>query len=371
MWGPLRFDVGRGPPVMLNSRWPDKLETWFAAQRRDMPWRDNPSLYNVWISEVMLQQTRVTAVIPYFERFIERFPNVQALAKARIDDILMLWEGLGYYSRAKNIHAAARQIVAKSSGLPQSFLEWIELPGIGPYTAAAIASIALGEKVPAVDGNVLRVMSRFLGRRYIVSDAASMNKIREFLKPFMESVNPSVFNQALMETGAMICLPRNPRCDCCALVEDCFAHRMGRIKEFPLKKRGKMPPHHVEVAGVICRKAKLLVCKSYRGKMLHGLWEFPRYQVKNHDKARYGIASLMLRETGLSVGSVSPLITLSHAYSHFSVTVHVFSCQWIAGTLKSGLRASSRWISPSTLNQIPMSRVSRRICSSLKKGSLF
>lgn len=357
--------------MTLNSKWPNKLEKWFAEQQRDMPWRENPSPYNVWISEVMLQQTRVAAVIPFFERFTARFPNVQALAKARLEDVLLIWEGLGYYSRARNIHAAARQIVGESGGrLPQSFLEWLELPGIGPYTAAAIASIAFGEKVPAVDGNVLRVMSRFLGKRFVVSDTASIKKITAFLKPVMEKVTPSFFNQALMETGALICLPRNPRCHHCALAEDCFAFRTDRVKEFPLKKRGRIPPHQVEVAGVIQKNGKFLICKTYRGKMLQGLWEFPRFQVAKHNNTKNGVMALLRRETGLSVGSVSPLMKLRHAYSHFIVTVHVFSCQWVAGILKSGVRDRSRWMDIPAMNRIPMSRVSRRIFHPLKEEAL-
>lgn len=356
--------------MVLTSRWPDRLLDWFARQRRQMPWRDDPSPYNVWISEVMLQQTRVSVAVPYFNRFIAAFPNVYALAKARLEDVLVIWEGLGYYSRARHIHAAASQIVGKYNGaLPQSFRDWIELPGIGTYTAAAIASIAYGEKVPAVDGNVLRVMSRFLGQKYVVSNTASIRKVIAVLRPVIEAVNPSLFNQALMETGAMICLPRNPRCRHCALAPECFAFRTDQVHEFPLKKSGKVAPHHFEIAAVIRKRGNVLISKTYRDNMLRGLSEFPRLEVKNPYNIKNDFSLLVLKETGLSVGSAAPLLTIRHAYSHFAVTVHVFECQWIKGVLKSGLRGRFRWIGAQMFDKIPMSRVSRRICASLKENA--
>lgn len=210
------------------TAWADRLLHWFTINRRPMPWRDDPSPYKVWVSEVMLQQTQVATVIPYFERFIRRFPDVQTLAEADPQDVLKHWEGLGYYSRARHLQAAARLIAGDLNGcFPASATAWQTLPGIGDYTAAAIASITLGEPVPAIDGNVLRVMSRRLGIRKTVTLPAVRETIRATLVRPLQTADPSSFNQALMELGALVCRPKKPPCEDCPLNADCIAFRKG------------------------------------------------------------------------------------------------------------------------------------------------
>lgn len=212
------------------------LLDWFDRHRREMPWRDEPSPYKVWISEIILQQTRVEQGTPYFHRFIERFPSVQRLAEASQDEVLRLWQGLGYYSRARNLHKAAKAIIEKGS-FPQSAAEWKNLPGVGDYTANAISSIAFGEPVPAVDGNVMRVLTRFNGWHDDISSQQTYRKIRAMAEMVMPANRPGDFNQALMELGALVCTPRQPDCNDCPLLNGCIAAKTSTTHLLPVKSK--------------------------------------------------------------------------------------------------------------------------------------
>jgi A/G-specific adenine glycosylase len=256
------------------------LSAWFERQKRVLPWRDDPSLYRVWVSEIMLQQTQVVTVVPYFERFIARFPTVQALAQASEDEVVREWAGLGYYSRARNLHRAARLIAA--GGFPRDRGGWLEVPGVGDYTAGAILSIALGEPEAILDGNVERVLSRVrrVGRQK--GDAAFKARLWRLSRAFVErswdlGVSPSVVNQALMELGAMVCAPKKPRCLLCPLSGVCRARMEGVQEEYPPRKKPKQwVAVEEEVHCVLDGEGRVLLERREKGEWRAGLWDFAR-----------------------------------------------------------------------------------------------
>ena len=258
----------------MRDRFRRKLLAWYCAHRRDLPWRVNHDFYRVWISEIMLQQTRVEAVIPYFERFLTRFPDPATLARAPESDVLAQWSGLGYYGRARNLHRAARQIAA--AGIPRTYSELAGLSGVGPYTAAAIGSIALDLPYAAVDGNVIRVISRLLNDASEVSSPRVRERLAEEAQRLLDPVCPGDFNQAMMELGATVCVPRNPLCGLCPVVEMCAARAAGRERELPVK-RGKPAPNEIELDLLVFTKKEsvFLIQRAASEKRLAGFWELP------------------------------------------------------------------------------------------------
>ena len=261
----------------LLSRIPEPLIAWYLATARQLPWRENRNPYRIWISEIMLQQTRVAAVIPYFLRFMERLPTVQALADAPEEELLKLWEGLGYYSRARNLQNAARVICEKFGGVfPTRHEDILSLPGIGPYTAGAIASIAFGQPTPAVDGNVLRVVSRLTAWDADLSKETEKKKITELLSAVYPAGRCGEFTQALMELGATVCAPNSaPDCPVCPLRLLCMAERNGTWDKYPVIPPKK--PRRIEKKTVLILRCgeRVAVHKRTPGGLLGGLWEFP------------------------------------------------------------------------------------------------
>jgi A/G-specific adenine glycosylase len=331
-----------------------------------MPWRTDPSPYKVWISEIMLQQTQVVTVIPYFDRFVAAFPTLESLAAADLHDVLRLWEGLGYYSRARNLHRAARHVVTECEGrIPTDSNDLRKLPGIGPYTAAAIASIAFGEAIPTVDGNVLRVFSRFWGIAKPIRDRQVSEDIAARLTPLIRQVNPSYFNQAIMETGALICRPRQPLCMQCLLSKSCVAFKTGRTSELPVVLRQPKLPHQTIAVGVIWKRGKVLIARRQEERMLGGLWEFPGGKKQKGETLRQTAEREIREETGLSVGVGEPMITIKHAYSHFRITLTAFRCTWIRGTPRPKASTALKWIEPSELPAYPFPRANRKIAELL------
>ena len=348
------------------TSWPRELVRWFETDHRPMPWRSDPSPYNVWISEIMLQQTQVVTVIPYFDRFIRRFPSFQVLAAAELQEVLKLWEGLGYYSRARNLHRAARMIMEEYGGTPPATAgELRQLPGIGPYTAAAIASIAFGEPVPSVDGNVLRVCSRLWGIATPMRDKALADDVRARLVPLIRTVNPSHFNQAMMETGALICKPRNPHCDQCLLSRHCVAFKTNRTDELPVVEKTVKGPHYRIATGVIWKGKRILIARRRDDQMLGGLWEFPGGKRLKGEKLEQTAAREILEETGLKVRVWAPYATVKHAYSHFQITLTAYRCDWLSGRAHPKASVELKWILPAELSEYPMPRANRRIAEAI------
>ena len=251
------------------------LENWFVQVKRPMPWRRRPSPYVCWLSEIMMQQTTYAAVLPYYERFLEKFPTVEKLAASKEGEVLKAWEGLGYYARARNLLKAAQKIV--KGRWPRTSAEWAQIPGVGPYTAAALSSVLNGERVPVVDGNVARVFARFWKLTDDFSKLPARAKLAERLRPEIEKCRvPGDFNQAMMELGALVCTPKNPDCEKCPLAKTCAAKKDGSWTDYPVKKGKKDLPVR-KVTSVIIRDAKgrVLLVQNREGGLLKGLWELP------------------------------------------------------------------------------------------------
>ncbi|MDI9502600.1 MAG: A/G-specific adenine glycosylase [Peptoniphilaceae bacterium] len=291
----------------------DALLQWFDANRREMPWREEPSPYRVWVSEIMLQQTRVSAVIPYFMRFIEQLPDVYALAAAKEDTLLLLWQGLGYYSRASNLQKAAAIIVEEHRGvIPSDYETLLTLPGIGPYTAGAVASIAFGEKVAAVDGNVLRVFTRVLEWYEDIQKTQTKRRIKEEAEARMPEDRPGDFNQSLMELGAMICLPQNPLCGKCPVREFCKARRNGTQRELPVKTGKKPVQEEKRTVFLLTAKNTLAIRKREATGLLKNMWEFLHTQ--GHLKEEE--ACLWLKNQGMQPVHMEKGPSYTHIFSH-------------------------------------------------------
>ncbi len=346
------------------AKWVERLLAWFGAHRRPMPWRDDPSPYRVWVSEIMLQQTQVVTVIPYFERFIARFPDVANLAAADTQEVLKLWEGLGYYSRARNLLKAARLVVERDDGqFPVTSAEWMTLPGVGEYTAAAVASIAQGEAVPSVDGNVLRVFSRFWGIEDDIALPQTRATMRARLLPQIRKADPSLFNQAIMELGALVCRPRSPDCGGCPLAPRCVARRKGLTGSLPVKGRAAKAPHYTEAVAVILRRGKVLICRRHEAGLLGGLWEFPGGRREGRESLEKTLTRGVWEQTGLDLDSIHKCGRVTHAYSHFKLTLHVFECTASAGRAKALLHDAVRWVTPPELEALPLSTAQRKVAA--------
>lgn len=290
------------------------LLAWYSSRARSLPWRDDPQPYRVWISEIMLQQTRVEAVKPYFERFMEAFPTVSSLAQAEDDYLMKMWEGLGYYNRARNLKAAARMILSEYGGcLPASFEELIRLPGIGSYTAGAIASIAYGIPLPAVDGNVLRVISRVLGDREDIKKASVKTRIEAELKEVMPDQEASRYNQGLIEIGALVCIPGGePRCSECPLSSVCLTRKHGWWKEIPYKSPGKARKIEERTVFIIEYQHKVAIRKRPAKGLLASLYELPNIEGRPAVEEVANALGLSARQ----IKSVEPLPAAKHVFSH-------------------------------------------------------
>lgn len=323
-----------------------------------MPWRDHPDPYAVWVSEIMLQQTQVETVKGYFLRFMKAFPTVQALAKAPQQDVLKAWEGLGYYTRARNLQKAAQQVMEKGGALPSSSSEWAELPGIGPYTAAAISSISFGEYAPVVDGNVARVFARILEWRYDFQKLPAREKLAAWLQPLIEkSKRPGDFNQAMMDLGATVCTPRNPSCVICPLRKSCVASAKGLQDELPFKLKKKALPIRLAVA-LELRDAENQVCfaKRVHEKLLNGLWELPTELFSAPDQ-EVSALKILLQKLGLSKTKPTRIGQIEHIFSHFKQGTTLYSLKRPVPTGKIQVTSTLLFAKPSGL---PLTTVTRR-----------
>lgn len=322
-----------------------ELLAWFDREARDLPWRRTKDPYAVWVSEIMLQQTRIDQGMPYFERFMTAFPDVQTLAAAKDESVLKLWEGLGYYSRARNLHRAAR-IVAHDRGgrFPASAEEWQYLPGVGRYTAGAIASIAYGEPVPVLDGNVIRVLSRLFDIEASTDDTATRHRLWELAENLVPAKAPGNFNQAMMELGARICTPRTPLCAACPVRKHCEACARGVQEQRPVRKKKKSVPHHEYVVGVLAKNGRYLLAKRPEHGLLGGMWEFPTGTLKSGETHQRALRRIMKDAFGTKVIAGGLIAVVNHAYSHFKVTLNVYRCTYIAGKPQATGHDQTKWV---------------------------
>ncbi len=301
------------------------LLTWYSENKRDLPWRKTSNPYHIWVSEIMLQQTRVDTVIPYFNNFIEQFPTIEALAEADEEAVLKAWEGLGYYSRARNLQAAVREVKESYGGtVPNNEEEISTLKGVGPYTAGAILSIAFGKPVPAVDGNVMRVLSRIL----LVQDDISKVKTRKAFERAVRKLIPddsaSSFNQALMELGAVVCTPKSPGCLLCPVQTECQAFHKGMQHELPVKAK-KKPPKPVNMAvAVLEQDNHFLILKRPDEGLLANLWEFPNCEIDTQSDTKQQLHSFLNEDWGLDVQLRDHVLTFEHTFSHIKWKLDVY-----------------------------------------------
>jgi A/G-specific adenine glycosylase len=337
------------------ARWSAALLRWFAANRRAMPWRDAPTPYAVWISEVMLQQTRVATVIPYFHRFKRRFPTVTSLARARESDVLKAWEGLGYYSRARNLLRTARIVVAEHGGrLPPDLAALRGLPGIGDYSAAAIASIAFGIPAPAVDGNVARVLARLWAVAGDVRAPRARRALADRLRPAIPASAAGDFTQALMELGSMVCRPRDPLCSACPLAPGCLARRRGLVGRLPVRRATRRPPLRREVAAIVRRDARTAMVRRTPGGLLGGFWELPTAIPRRRERVEEA-AVRAAAGAGLVVHPVHAIPPLDHAFTHFRLRLIPVVCAPVSVVSKG-----ATWLTASQIRARPVSTSHRR-----------
>jgi A/G-specific adenine glycosylase len=335
-----------------------------------MPWRGEADPYKIWISEIMLQQTRVDQATPYFQNFISLFPTVYDLANADQQEVLKAWEGLGYYSRARNLHAASKMVVEDFNGkLPESYDKIIKLKGVGPYTAAAVTSIAFNKPNAVVDGNVIRVLTRYYGIEDDTRSTKTRRKVQEFANELIDEENPGDFNQAMMELGSEICTPSNPDCQNCPIQAGCVATKMAKTEVIPYKSPAKKKPHHIIGVGIMERKRddKILIALRPNDAMLGGLWEFPGGKQEDGEKIQQAIERELKEELGVDVKAYKELMQLKHAYSHFSITMHAWFCILISGEPKPKESQEVRWVSRDELQEFPFPKANKVLTEKLMK----
>lgn len=346
------------------------LLSWYQEHARSLPWRGHVSPYAVWVSEIMLQQTRVETVIPYFERWMKRFPSLALLAEASEEDVLHAWEGLGYYRRVLALHKAARMVMEQYAGtLPSDPRELKELPGIGAYTAAAIAAIAFGKDVIALDGNLKRVFARLLALEQSVKTPAGERMLHDAALKNLPAGQAGVYNQALMDLGAVVCMPRNPRCSDCPIQTGCRAFALSRQEDFPVLPARPAIPHYQVTAAVIQHGRSVLIARRPPNGLLGGLWEFPGGKQEPGETLPGCLKREIREELGIEIAVGEPFGVYRHAYTHFKVTLHAFLCTILSGE-PAPLEASElRWIEMEDLATVPMGKLDRAISRRLSPSA--
>jgi A/G-specific adenine glycosylase len=347
------------------------LTSWYNKNSRKLPWRASKNPYHIWVSEMMLQQTQVNTVIPYFHRFLEKFPDIQALAASDLQAVLKLWEGLGYYSRARNFHKAARIVAVDYSGkIPDDRDRFLALPGVGDYIVAAVLSIAFDRPLAVVDGNVKRVFARLFEIDAPVNVSASHKIFQEIADELLDADDPATFNQAVMELGALVCKPANPDCRICPLHQWCRALKHMTVAAFPVKKKKSPVPHYHMAVGVIFKKDKVLIVRRPEEKMLGGLWEFPGGRLNAKENAQDACTRIVKEKVNLNVAVESKLTRIRHAYTHFKITADIFICNFIAGRVRRSGPTDHQWVLLNALERYPFPGSNHKFISKLIKERL-
>ena len=320
-----------------------KLISWYNQQSYDFPWRQNINPYNIWISEIMLQQTQVKTVIPYYMNWMKHYPDIETLQKADINKLLYLWQGLGYYSRAKNIHNAANIIFKKfNNKFPDNYKELITLPGIGDYTASMILSICFKkyDYVP-VDGNIKRIMSRV---NVLSLKQETLQNYKKFTRNYIDKEKPGDSIQALMDIGREICTPKLPKCDCCPIYKNCKAHMQGTMENYPVRKKKKHIPHYDIAVALIWKENKFLISKRPQDKLLGNLWELPGGKLENRESLKQCLKREIKEELDIKIKKIKKIGLIKHQYSHMKLTITLFTCIHHSGKAKPLASQEVRWI---------------------------
>lgn len=358
------------PAVKTIKTLQASLSKWYHQEKRDLPWRNTEDPYCILVSEFMLQQTQVKTVIPYYQRWIKSYPTAKALAKARESSVLKHWEGLGYYSRARNLHRSAKMMVKEFQGhVPETMNEILKLPGVGRYTAGAVLSIAFNQNVPVLDGNVKRVLSRLFCLNENGANSASENRLWQVAEKLIPSKAPGDFNQSLMELGATVCLPKNPLCLLCPLDAVCQAKRDGAQEQFPPAKI-KTPSKKIEVsAAVIQRNGKTYIQQRPLKGLMGGLWEFPGGKLEKGESPEDCLEREIKEELGVQITIKNKILTIKHSYTQFRVTLHVFTCDLKQGRIHATSCDQWKWVSLQSINQYPFPAANVKILKYLNANS--
>jgi A/G-specific adenine glycosylase len=345
-----------------------RLLAWYAQNARRLPWRGQKDPYAVWVSEIMLQQTRVETVIPYYKRWMERFPTLTALAKASEQEVLQTWEGLGYYSRGRNLHKAAQLVEQRFNGqVPDSVDLLLKLPGIGRYTAGAIASIAFNRDEPALDGNIRRVLARLYVMRLPARSPAGESRLWQLARQSLPPGQAGDFNQALMDLGSSLCTPQKPACLVCPLNELCQGRAEGLQEELPLLEKPAPIPHHIVTAAVIQRAGSVMIARRPSRGLLGGLWEFPGGKLEPGETLIEGLKREIREELGAEIEIGQAYGIYNHAFTHFKITLHAFLCTLTEGEPQALEASELTWVEAPLLKNYPMGKVDRQIARRLER----
>lgn len=350
-----------------------ELLDWYDVHRRDLPWRRERTPYTCWISEMMLQQTRVDTVIPYYERWMKRFPNAASLAEAEEEEVLRLWEGLGYYSRARSLHKAARVLMERHGGeIPADAAALRKLPGIGPYTAGAIVSTAFQLPEAALDGNIRRVYSRLFDVGTPVREPETEKRLWQIAREQLDLSRPGDYNEALMDLGAGICVPGVPDCLICPLREACLACERGTASERPVQKAAPAVPHYEVTAAVIqdAEQGTYLMTRRPAKGLLGGMWEFPGGKREAGESLEECLIREIREELGVRVTVGASVGTYRHAYTHFKVTLHAFRCGIVEGVPRPLAADGLRWVTREEMESLPMGKIDRAISRDIRNESV-
>ena len=345
------------------------LHIWFETHSRKLPWRETEDPYRIWVSEVMLQQTQVKKVLEYYEKFVSKFPDVESLAEAVLQELLKTWEGLGYYARARNLHKAAQIVVADLAGeIPADYAAFRKLPGVGEYIAAAVQSIAFNAPYAVVDGNVKRVLARVFLIDSPINQSASSKIFQEKADLLLDHNAPGIFNQAMMELGATVCRPQSPTCIVCPVNSVCRAFQTVRQEEFPVRLKPKPLPEYDMVAAVIHKGDRVLITQRKPEGLLGGLWEFPGGKIQVNETPEQACVRAIREETNLLIEPTECLTRVKHAYTHFKIVMDVFHCHYRSGEVVLNEAVDYRWITPDQIDQFPFPRSNHKFIPLLIQG---
>ena len=336
------------------------LQHWYRDHGRDLPWRRSRDPYAIWVAEVMLQQTQVATVIPYFQRWMQALPKIPDLAAAPQQQVLKLWEGLGYYRRALNLHKAAQMLVQERNGeFPRDLEQVLALPGIGRTTAGGILSAAFDQPLPILDGNVKRVLARLLALQQ--PPARCLPLLWQLSEQLLDPVQPRTFNQALMDLGATVCRPQKPRCGQCPWQGDCTAYNRGQHQQLPMSAPRPPRPHKQIAVAIVLRGKEILIDRRLESSMLSGLWEFPGGKIEPGETAAECVVREVKEEIGIDIEVVAPLATIEHAYTHFTITLIAFICRYLGGEAQALQCSEVRWVSPADLSEFPFPGANQKL----------
>ena len=348
----------------------NELTDWFDAHHRKLPWRDTQNPYRIWVSEVMLQQTQVTKVLHYYQDFLDKFPDVQCLAQANLQDVLKAWEGLGYYARARNLHQAAKVIVSDFGGkIPADYGIFRNLPGVGDYIAAAVQSIAFHAPYAVVDGNVKRVVARLFLINSPINASSSSKTFQNMADMLLDRDSPGAFNQAMMELGATVCRPKSPLCVICPVKSVCCAFQSVRQEEFPIRLKPKPLPEFRLAVGVVRKNNRVLITQRKFDGLLGGMWEFPGDEIKGQETPEEACIRQVKEHVNLTVEVTEYLTRVKHAFTHFKIVADVFCCRYQSGEVALNGPVDHRWITVDEIDQFPFPRAHHQIIPSVKGNS--